>query len=93
MGRKGRVYTPKATHEYEDSLAVQYTGPLYEGPIEVHIRFERDHQVVTIRELGSWENNSKLQGDLDNYIKSTLDALNGVAYTDDKLVKVLVAGK
>ena len=31
-------------------------------------------------------NPSKLRGDIDNYAKSILDGLNGVAYTDDKQI-------
>jgi cyclopropane fatty-acyl-phospholipid synthase-like methyltransferase len=31
-------------------------------------------------------NPSKLRGDIDNYAKSVLDGLNGVAYTDDKQI-------
>jgi crossover junction endodeoxyribonuclease RusA len=29
---------------------------------------------------------SKIQGDLDNYAKSILDGMNGVAYIDDKQI-------
>ena len=33
---------------------------------------------------------SKLRGDLDNYIKTILDALNGVAWDDDsQVVKII----
>jgi Holliday junction resolvase RusA-like endonuclease len=32
---------------------------------------------------------SELRGDIDNYAKSVLDALNGVAFKDDKQVIIL----
>jgi Holliday junction resolvase RusA-like endonuclease len=32
---------------------------------------------------------SKLRGDTDNYLKLVCDALNGVAYPDDKAVMVI----
>ena len=36
---------------------------------------------------------SRLTGDIDNYAKSILDALNGVAYTDDKQIVCLYLEK
>jgi Holliday junction resolvase RusA-like endonuclease len=36
---------------------------------------------------------SKLTGDIDNYAKSILDALNGVAYADDKQIVSLYLEK
>ena len=35
----------------------------------------------------------KLSGDIDNYAKAVLDALNGVAYNDDKQIVVLMLEK
>jgi Holliday junction resolvase RusA-like endonuclease len=43
--------------------------------------------LITVKE------ESKLRGDLDNYVKSLLDGLNGVAYEDDKQVVNLKAFK
>jgi Holliday junction resolvase RusA-like endonuclease len=47
---------------------------------------------VTVTEYDTLEP-SPLRGDIDNYAKSILDGLNGVAYTDDKLVYKLQVTK
>ena len=39
------------------------------------------------------EPDSKLRGDVDNYIKSVSDALNGVAYEDDRQIHKLSGRK
>ena len=46
--------------------------------------------VVTIKEIKA---ESSLRGDLDNYIKSIMDGLNGAAYEDDKCVLDIKAFK
>jgi Holliday junction resolvase RusA-like endonuclease len=43
--------------------------------------------------LVSVKEESKLRGDVDNYVKSLLDGLNGVAYDDDKQIVNLKAFK
>ncbi len=43
--------------------------------------------MVRVRSITHEE--SKLRGDVDNYAKSILDGLNGVAFQDDKQVHIL----
>jgi len=86
MTRRGRAYTPQATHDAEQALAAQYDGPIFEKHVHVEIRYSKDHQAVVIEELDATVIKS-LRGDIDNYVKLTLDALNGVAWTDDSIVK------
>lgn len=87
MTRTGHAYTPKETKEYEDSIAEAYTGVLFaEGPLHVTLIFDNDKTEITIRSMRNKSKSSKLRGDIDNYAKSVLDGLNGVAYTDDKQI-------
>jgi crossover junction endodeoxyribonuclease RusA len=88
---KGRPFTPKATLEYEADVAASYDGPKFEGPVKMHLVFYKDQTMVTLEELD--EEPTKLRGDIDNYVKSVLDGLNGVAYDDDRQVTVLHASK
>ena len=81
-GRHG-MYTDKATREYEQSIRdayVQSGGPLFEGPVTVIAVFSKDSIGITIKAA---DDTSSLRGDVDNYIKSIMDGLNGVAYLDD----------
>lgn len=80
------MYTDKATREYEQLIKDAYVasgGPMFEGPIEMSITFARDKITVNIKEIIA---ESSLRGDVDNYVKSIMDGLNGVAYNDDRQV-------
>jgi len=92
--RSGHTYTPKETREYEKLISELYTGVAFtEGPLEVELVFDNDKTEILIRELRPKSNPSKLRGDIDNYAKAILDALNGVAYTDDKQIVCLYVEK
>lgn len=87
------MYTDKATREYEQSIKDAYVadgGPLFEGSVGMTVTFYKEKITIT---LDSTESVSPLRGDIDNYIKSIMDALNGVAYNDDGQVINLKAYK
>jgi Holliday junction resolvase RusA-like endonuclease len=96
--KNGHAYTPAVTREYENKLKEMYTGPLFEkGLLSVKLRFTVEGTEIQIEPVmhnplveGPL---SKLTGDLDNYAKAVLDALNGVAYTDDKQIVCLYVEK
>lgn len=94
----GFAYTPTETRNYEKEISKLYTGPLFENSLlSVKLRFtvegtEIQIEPVTLNPLVQ-ETKSKLTGDLDNYTKAILDALNGVAYTDDKQIVCLYVEK
>ncbi len=72
-GRNGRMYTPKETRDYEDlvgMIARQHFKKPLDGPLAITMRF-----YVKGR-----------RADCDNYMKSLLDGLNGVAWNDDRQI-------
>lgn len=94
LGRRGRVFTPIATHEAETRIADQWreaNGPHFTGAIAVEIDLHPKETTITISESEYPE--SRLRGDIDNYIKLIMDALNGVAWDDDRQVVWLYAVK
>lgn len=92
MTRRGKVYTPKATHDFEKHVADSYgDGPTFEGPVSISIIFSKKETKVYIKEIDEYK--ASLTGDIDNYCKALLDGLNGIAWEDDKVVYVLKAEK
>jgi Holliday junction resolvase RusA-like endonuclease len=96
--RSGYAYTPKATKQYEAEIAEAYKGPFFEeGLLSMKLRFTKDGTEMMLERLSPnpkvKQPESKLTGDIDNYAKSVLDALNGVAYKDDKQIVVLYLEK
>lgn len=85
--RSGHAYTPQKTREYESLIGRLYKGNTFvDCPIEVELVFFNNRTEMTITELDPEQEQSKLRGDIDNYAKAILDALNTVAYADDKQI-------
>lgn len=92
-----RVYDPPKVANFKRilrSLAVnQYARPPLIGPLSVSLTFYRPVQssISKTERERRLSNQSKpvVKPDTDNYIKATLDALNGVLWHDDaQIVKV-----
>lgn len=99
--RKGTVhsYTPEATVQYENLIAVEWRGtrsesfgdkPVFmsiEAVFQVPKSFTKSkQQLVTTGKI-----TPTVKPDLDNLSKCFMDSLNGEAYNDDKqVVKLLV---
>ena len=80
----GQVITAKGTLDEEKEIASawrQAKGTLFKGPVEVHLAYSPTETLLTVQE--SPHAARTLRGDLDNYVKLTLDALNKVAWEDD----------
>lgn len=93
---KNGTYTPKRTVDYENAIRKAFcekypTHEPLDGPVTLVMDFEPDRISVDI--YPSLAVKSKLRGDLDNYVKAVGDALNGLAYNDDKQVQRIEAFK
>lgn len=102
MTRRGIAYTPAATRKYEahGRVAAQLVMD-GQPPLSCPVK------IIALVELpipGSWSgkrNAAAITGeirptsrpDIDNYIKSALDAINGIVIADDSLVVELDARK
>lgn len=92
MTRRGRVFTPKRTLDAE-ALVAQAWGdnPKFSGTVGVVMILGSDGTVVTV--FPHEAEKQTLRGDIDNYVKTIMDGLNGRAWDDDKQVTYLVAEK
>lgn len=73
----GRSVTPKRTRDAEQSIR-DAVAPLDLVPFDEPIRLSADFYCRTARRT-----------DIDNLLKLVIDALNGIAYTDDHLIHSL----
>ena len=88
---RGPAYTDKKPLDAEPRIADLYNGPFHEGPVSLVVTFHPDWTDVTIKPIP--EVVSPLTADATNLCKLDEDALNGVAYPDDRLVQMLVIRK
>jgi Holliday junction resolvase RusA-like endonuclease len=81
--KDGRTYVPTETAEYKETVAWAYKKHLnlfYRGPVSMTIRAYYKRPKTVKREKPT------VKPDLDNIAKAVCDALNGVAYHDDKQI-------
>ena len=96
---QGRTYTAPATKEYEDRVKFEYARQCrnrrFEGNVKVDIVAYTEPQKALPKKkreelIGQYYPSKP---DCDNIEKIVLDALNGVAYEDDKQVVSLTCQK
>lgn len=86
------AFTPSGTVKAEKKIAEAWDGPCFEGEIAVHIVVDTEGIAIIVERV-DLDSKSKLRGDVDNYVKTILDALNGIAWVDDSQVVKLTAIK
>lgn len=91
-GGKQIAYTPQATRNFETEVGQFWkeTFPDYSVVTEpVHVSIEIRQESFTVQVVPQQQSVRPvgLRGDVDNYVKSILDGLNGVAWIDDKQVE------
>lgn len=83
---KGWTYTPRASQEFEEEIRKQLNGVSPDIPFECRLAYEMRFYDDWI-EVHIWETlkdkPNKLRGDLDNYEKAVLDALQGIVFKND----------
>ena len=91
--RDGHAFTPTSTRVYERAVRQAYEaagGELLDGAVHIDIEAVAELQKSATKKQKA----ARLQGDelamtkpdIDNVCKLVLDALNGVAYADDRCV-------
>ncbi|AZN82235.1 RusA family crossover junction endodeoxyribonuclease [Lactiplantibacillus plantarum] len=100
-GRSIRLYDPKAVKQFKQAIAEEamltYRHQPLSGSLAVALVFYRPVQQT----LSKVEKQRRIDGkhlpvvkpDLDNYIKSFLDALHSIYWQDDALITDIVASK
>jgi len=92
MTRRGRVFTPKRTLDAETLVAEAWgDNHKFTESVGVVMLLGSDGTLITV--FPHEAEPQKLRGDIDNYVKTIMDGLNGKAWDDDKQVTYLVAEK
>jgi len=96
LGRRRKAYTPQATIDAELTVATHYQHnykgtPPYIGPLYLVVDYNVHGQRI---QLLPAPHTSSLRGDIDNYIKTTMDGLQkGQAFANDSQVIGVYAEK
>jgi Holliday junction resolvase RusA-like endonuclease len=94
VNRNGRVWTPDRFKAYEKKIARAYIeagGERLSGSVSIKVRTFRS--LPKSRPKRILEEEDIFKPDIDNILKIVLDALNGVAFEDDKQVVRVLCSK
>lgn len=98
--KNGHAYSPAKTVEYE-KLIRETWGLAHKGLSVAYIQMELDFYVPIPKGFSKSDKEKAItgeirpdkKGDIDNYIKAVMDALNEQAYFDDKQVVAVFSNK
>lgn len=98
--KTGRAFTPNDTISYENWIRYCYReqcGEMLEGSIKakifVYYKIPKSYTKKRVELIRKGKEHPCKTPDIDNCIKIILDALNGVAYRDDKQIVEVTAIK
>lgn len=95
----GRAYTPKRTKDFEQKVRDAYPGGMFPAdiPLKMHITAYLGIPKGAVKGKSELMQKGVIRPlkrpDTDNIAKGIADALNGVAYPDDKQIVRLVVEK
>jgi Holliday junction resolvase RusA-like endonuclease len=95
FGGHARAYTPKATRDAETNIRAQIVNQLPKdyipaaGAIFVNILIHRRKPTSTPKKV----RHAIKKPDLDNYLKTVLDAMNTIVFKDDSQIITIHASK
>lgn len=93
--RNGHTYTPEPTRNYEELVRLKFREKYKDAPIEDAVRVSIMVWMMPAKSLSKKKKaelmmqSPMLKPDVDNIAKIVLDALNGLAWKDDKQVVYL----
>lgn len=98
LGKGGVVYTPSKTKVFEQVCKLAYGNKYYFDKeyigVKILFKFKVPKSYSKKKQLEAIEGKIRpTRGDIDNYIKSVLDGLNGVAWEDDRYISGIASEK
>lgn len=90
VGKGGRVYTPRKTQVHESKIREEWLENYEDEPTKNPVKISMTFYLTKPKKIPKdFPDTPQKRPDIDNLIKTVLDALNGLAYEDDKqIVKV-----
>ena len=100
IGSFTKIYTPTKTLQYEKQITLACKSAMAGRPpmtsglhIDLRFHFEPPKSWSNKRTAAAIDTNHSSKPDIDNLTKAVMDALNGVAWTDDAQVHSMIVSK